>query len=52
MERFLKTIQNDNLHYIDYNYLKKQIYNENLINILVNNINFFDQNYKLNNNFQ
>ena len=45
--KLLKTIQNENLHYINYNYLKKQIYNINFINILNNNIEFFDRNYKL-----
>lgn len=45
--KLLKTIQNEDLHYIDYNYLKKQIYNKNFINILNNNIEFFDRNYKL-----
>ena len=39
--KLLKTIQNEDLHYIDYNYLKKQIYNKNFINILKNNIEFF-----------
>ena len=47
---FLKNIQDNNLHYIDYNYLKKQIYNKDFIVIFINNINFFDCNYKLQKN--
>ena len=42
--KLLKTIQNEDLHYIDYNYLKKQIYNKEFLNILNNNIYFFDHN--------
>ena len=45
--KLLKQIQDKDLHYIDYNYLKKQIYNKEFINILKNNIKFFDINYKL-----
>uniref|UniRef100_A0A6C0C5V9 RING-type domain-containing protein n=1 Tax=viral metagenome TaxID=1070528 RepID=A0A6C0C5V9_9ZZZZ len=45
--KLLKQIQEKHLHYIDYNYLKKQIYNKDFLNILKNNIKFFDCNYKL-----
>ena len=46
--KLLKTIQNENLHYINYNYLKKQIYNINFINILKIILNFLTEiiNYK------
>ena len=38
--KLLKTIQNNDLHYIDYNYLKKQIYNNDFLNILKIILNF------------
>ena len=49
--KLLKNIKIDNYHYIDYNYLKKLIRNDDFFKILENNIKLFDQNYKLINNF-
>ena len=49
--KLLKIIKNKDYHYIDYNYLKKQIGNSDFLKILKNNIEFFDKNYKLNKNF-
>ena len=45
--KLLLTIKCDNLFYIDYNYLKKKIFDEDFIKIFINNIKFFDSNYKL-----
>ena len=49
--KLLKVIKNEDYHYIDYNYLKKQIRNKDFFKILKNNIDFFDKNYKLCKNF-
>lgn len=49
--KLLNVIKNKDYHYIDYNYLKKQIRNKDFFKILKNNIDFFDKNYKLRKNF-
>ena len=45
--KLLLTIKCDNLFYIDYNYLKKKIFDDDFIMMLISNDNFFDSNYKL-----
>ena len=44
--KLLLTIKCDNLFYIDYNYLKKKIFDDDFTKIFINNIDFFDSNYK------